>query len=136
MSVIPNIAQLLENNGLGVIDEDLFYTVIPYEKEGISLIERGGSNNQGIINQSFDLYARYNNGNFARNRIAEIQKFFCNSCSICSLPEVENCTGCIMPEHIGSVTIRVVGALESLGRDENNNFLFRLALEVIYQLCN
>lgn len=54
MSIVPNIAQLLNDVGLGVLDTDLFYTVIPHETEGISLIERGGSNNFGIINQRFD----------------------------------------------------------------------------------
>jgi hypothetical protein len=136
MSIIPNIAKLLEDNGLGILDTDLFYTIIPHETEGISLIERGGTNNFGIVNQRFDIYARYNNGNFARNRIEAIEQFLCDSCRFCKLPALTNCTDCEIPEFNGQVTIRSVGALESLGRDENNNFLFRISLEVIYKICN
>jgi len=136
MSILPNIVKYLEDNGLGIINDDLFYTHIPYRKEGISLIERGGSVNSKVVSsQNIDVYAIYNNGNFARIRLNEFMKFFCSQTCICYLPPYIDCNTCEYPEYEGSVSLTLLSPLESLGKNENNNFVFRFTINAKYLNC-
>lgn len=127
-----HILQFLSDNNFGTLNEDLFLEKLPLKKKGIAIFSRGGEANYGrrSCRKSFDLYSRGINDIDGYAKLDEIKVFLSDSYdSICSLPTVPNLS------KINYIKARfiVIGDIENIGEDENDNIIYRLSCEIIYE---
>mgnify|MGYP001356959708 CR=1 FL=1 len=127
-----HLLALLENNGFGTIDFDLWNGELPMNKTGIALIPRGGSvSDGGLVTQDFDLYARAITGQeiAMANLLEDIFIFLHRNCQ-CTLPPYIGC--CEDIEAYKLIDIKGITPLEDLGRDLEGNKLYRWAYQIKY----
>lgn len=125
-----HILQLLEDNGLGVINQDLFWEKLPLNKNGVGIFSRGGdmvyARNRAV--QSFDLYSRGDNDLLGADKLEKIWQYFVEDSNPCTLPIVPD----ISNKKYKNARIVPTANIENLGLDETDRLVFRLACEIIY----
>lgn len=128
--VTLHILQLLQNNGLGTIDQDLFWEKLPLGGKGVAIYSRGGPVTYGrrSAGQNFDLYSRGASDLHGADKLEKIWEFFADVYTACDLPLTAKST-----KLYTNARIVPTGNVENLGADENDRIIFRLSAQVIYQ---
>ena len=123
--------KLLENNGFGTIDVDLFFQKLTLDKEGIYIADVGdpvGRNSRDT--QSFELYARGKNDADGYRKLKEIRKFLVNEYSnICELPPFPPIT----TEVYTNVELSKPSTITNVGLDANNRVIYSMTGTIIYK---
>ena len=118
-----HILKLLENEGFGTIDSDLFFEEAPLDgqgkpKQGCWIVERGTSVNRfNTQTQNFDIYSRYTNKLTGYKKLEGILDFLQEAYGeVCELPAV--------PPHSSTVyenvRIEPTSSVENVGTDVDN----------------
>ena len=131
-----HILKLLEDEGFGTIDTDLFWEEAALDgngepKQGLWIVTRGAPINRfNVTTQAFDIYSRYSNKKTGYKKLEEILGFLQQAYGeVCELPTV--------PPHslttYSNVSIAPTSGVESVGADENNKIVRVISGEVKYE---
>ena len=121
-----HILKLLEDEGFGTIDSDLFFEEAPLDgqgkpKQGCWIVERGASVNRfNTQTQNFDIYSRFSNKLTGYKKLEGILDFLQEAYGeVCELPAV--------PPHSSTVyrnvRIEPQGSVENVGTDVDNKIV-------------
>lgn len=132
-----HILKLLENNGFGVIDTDLFFEDAPLDNNGVPIqgvwiVSRGtGVTRLNIGNQNFDIYSRYTNKLTGAIKLENILTFLKEAYGdVCTLPTV--------PPHSFTeyydVIIEPTSGVENAGTDEQDKVVRVISGNVKYKI--
>lgn len=121
-----HILKLLENEGFGTIDTDLFFEEAPLDgqgkpKQGVWIVERGTSVNRfNTQTQNFDIYSRFSNKLTGYKKLEAILNYLQEAYGeVCELPAV--------PPHSSTVydnvRIEPTSSVENVGTDIDNKIV-------------
>lgn len=130
-----HVLKLLEDEGYGTIDTDLFFEEAPLDsqgkpKQGLWIVPRASQvTPRNVRVQQFDIYSRYTNKLTGSKKLEGILDYFeHNSSKPCELPDV--------PPHSATTytNIRIIplSSLETLGSDENGKIVRVISAEIRY----
>lgn len=121
--VTLHLLKLLENQGFGAIDTDLFWEEITLDSDGNALdgiwIQSRGTpvTRYSVTHQAFDIYSRYKNKIMGAQKLEAILEYLQSAYSeVCSLPEVPPYS----TDQYTNVRITPTSGVENAGIDENN----------------
>lgn len=121
-----HILKLLENEGFGTIDTDLFFEEAPLDgsgvpRQGIWIVERGTSVNRfNTQTQNFDIYSRYTNKLTGYKKLEAILDYLQEAYGdVCTLPAVPPYSSTVYE----NVRITPTSSVENVGVDENNKIV-------------
>lgn len=129
--------KLLEDNGFGTIDEDLFYQKLTLDKVGIYISDIGDPGVRGSRDtQSFELLTRGKTDISGKYKLEQIRKFLVTQyANICELPsmsiKVDGQT-VVIPEYT-NVEIAKPSTITNVGLDANKRVIFSLTGTIIYK---
>lgn len=128
--VTLHILQLLQDNGFGTIDTDLFWEKLPLNKAGVAIYSRGGAVTYGKrkIGQNFDLYSRGTSDLRGADKLEKIQEFFAEEYTVCTLPT----TAKSLKEY-KKCRIVPTSTVQNQGIDENDRVIFVTSAQIIYE---
>lgn len=122
--------KLLENEGFGVIDTDLFFQKLTLDKKGLYIADIGDPITRGVrLSQSFELFARGNSDVDGHKKLSQVLKFLKDSYSICDLPAVPPMT----EDGYANVTIKPTSSITNVGLDDNNRIIYSIQGQIIYK---
>lgn len=123
--------KLLEDEGFGTIDVDLFYQKLTLDKKGIYIADIGDPVAKGSRDtQSFELYARGNNDVDGYKLLTDIRKFLIQEYSnICELPSVPPITS----SGYNNVELSRPSTITNVGLDDNNRIIYSMTCTIIYK---
>ena len=135
--VTLHILQLLEDEGFGTIDTDLFWEDIPVDsngdpKNGVWIVPRGStlSRFQTTI-QAFDIYSRYANKITGSKKLEAILQYIKDAYDeVCELPTVPPYSTTLYNE----VRLRPVSGIENVGTDEQDKVVRVISAEIQYNI--
>lgn len=128
-----NLLQLLEDNNLGVIDDNLFWEKMTLGKIGVYISSLGNPTTRGSRKvQSFELYSRGTTDVAGCRQLMDIVEFLNSSYDVCSLPEVKDAQGNVLAEKIENITIMPCSTLTSNGLDENGRIIWTATGTILY----
>src|SRR5215217_6544009 len=121
--VTLSFLKLLENNGFGTIDTDLFFQKLTLDKKGLYISDIGDQIIRGQRRtQSFELYARGVNDVSGYKQLTDVINFMKNSYSdVCELPSVP-----LLSTGYSNVTILATGGITNVGLDANNRIIYSI----------
>lgn len=121
--VTLHLLKLLEDNGFGTIDTDLFFEEAPLDangvpKQGVWIVTRGSEVTRlNVGNQNFDIYSRYTNKLTGGIKLENILTFLKEAYGdVCTLPTVPPYS---LTEYY-NVTITPTSGVENAGTDEQD----------------
>ena len=121
-----HILKLLEDEGFGTIDSDLFFEEAPLDgqgkpKQGMWIVERGTSVNRfNTQTQNFDIYSRFSNKLTGYKKLEGILDFLQEAYGeICELPAVPPYSSTVYH----NVRIEPTSSVENLGTDVDNKIV-------------
>lgn len=123
--------KLLEDNGFGTIDEDLFFQKLALDNKGLSINDIGDPVSRGTRwTQSFELLSKGNNDVEGYKKLSDVLTFLKESYSnVCTLPEV--------PPHIEQeytkVTIRPLSTITNVGYASDGRILYSIQGQITYK---
>lgn len=122
--------KLLENNGFGTIDTDLFFQKLTLDKKGLYISNIGDPYTRGQRKtQSFELYARGINDVDGYKKLEDVLDFLQASYStVCTLPPVPPIT----TKEYKNVTILPLSTITNVGLDANNRIIYSITGQIIY----
>ena len=121
-----HILKLLEDEGFGTIDTDLFFEEAPLDgqgkpKQGVWIVERGTTVSR--LNhrvQNFDIYSRYTNKLTGYKKLEAILDFLQEAYGdVCELPAVPPYSSTVYE----NVSIEPTSSVENVGTDENDKIV-------------
>jgi hypothetical protein len=127
-----HILKLLENEGFGTIDTDLFFEEAPLDstgkpKEGVWIVTRGSAVNRLNVGiQNFDIYARYSNKIKTAQKLEDILDYLKEAYGMCDLPQVPPYS---LAQYT-NVTITPTSSVENVGTDENEKIVKVISGEI------
>jgi hypothetical protein len=123
--------KLLENEGLGTIDVDLFFQKLTLDKKGIYIADIGDPVARGARDsQSYELFARGDSDVDGYKRLLEIRKFIlAESTNICELPAVPPITS----EGYTNVELLKPSTLTNVGLDDNNRIIYSMTGTILFK---
>lgn len=131
-----NLLQLLEDNGLGTIDEDLFWEKLTLGKNGVYIASIGNPNPRGSRKiQTFELYSRGASDVAGCKKLRDIIDFLnASSYSVCSLPKVVDKTDTseILSDEIDNITIMPCSTITDGGLDDNGRIIWTATGTILY----
>lgn len=130
-----NLLQLLENNGFGTIDTDLFWEKMTLGKNGVYITSLGNPTDRGMRKiQSFELYSRGNSDVEGCRKLKDIIEFLNSSYSVCSLPQVvdKRDQTNVLSEQIDNITIMPCSTITDGGRDDNGRIIWTATGTILY----
>mgnify|MGYP000013139360 CR=1 FL=1 len=128
-----NLLQYIENAGLGEIDESLFWERMPVDVEGVYISDLGNSTTRGgLKEQSYELYARFNNNVEGYRRLNDILKLLDSSFNVCRLPEVVDCKGNVLAPSVNGVSIMPTSSITNYGADDRNRIIYSAQGSIYY----
>lgn len=132
-----HILKLLEDNGFGTIDTDLFFEEVPLDskgvpKQGIWIVTRGTSVTRlDVGNQNFDIYSRYTNKLTGGIKLENILTFLKEAYDdVCTLPTVPPYS----TTEYYNVTIEPTSGVENVGTDEQDKVVRVISGNVKYKI--
>lgn len=137
MSVTLHIAKLLEQEGFGTLDTDIFWEEASVDskgkpKDGIWVVTRGSAVTRlqsGI--QAFDIYARYANKLTTNTKLEGILKYLQESYgTVCTLPLVPPYSDVLYTQAV----IQPVSSIENVGADEQDKIVKVISGEIRYSI--
>lgn len=128
-----NLLQLLEDNNLGVIDENLFWEKMTLGKIGVYISSLGNPTTRGSRRiQSYELYSRGVTDVAGCRQLMDIVEFLNSSYNVCSLPEVKDAQGNTLAERIENITIMPCSSITDNGLDENGRIIWTATGTILY----
>lgn len=119
-----SLLKFIENNGLGVIDQDLFWQKLTLDKVGIYIADIGQTKERGGRNVvQFELYSRGNNDVDGYKRLQAILDLLNNNYVVCNLPSVQNGSQTIT-EGFSNVTIMPPSSISNYGLDSQGRIIY------------
>ena len=121
-----HILKLLEDEGFGTIDTDLFFEEAPLDgqgkpKQGVWIVERGTAVSR--LNhrvQNFDIYSRYTNKLTGYKKLEAILDFLQEAYGdVCELPAVPPYSSTVYE----NVSIEPTSSVENVGTDSNDKIV-------------
>lgn len=129
-----SLLKLLENNGLGTIDRDLFWQKMGLGKSGVYISSIGDARERGALkSQTYELYSKGDSDVSGYQKLLSIVEFLNNSySSICTLPEVQGPNGAIITPGFDNVTIMPLSTISSNGEDAQGRVIWSATGQIIY----
>ena len=119
-----NILKLLEDNGLGEIDKDLFWQKLTLGKIGVYISSIGNPLTRGNRTMtSFELYSRGTSDVDGYRRLEAIVSFLNSSYSVCNLPSV-SIGDTVIADEVENITIMPCSTISNGGLDDNNRIIW------------
>jgi len=132
-----HILKLLENNGFGTIDTDLFLEEAPLDskgipKQGVWIVTRGTEVTRlDVGNQNFDIYSRYTNKLTGGIKLENILTFLKEAYNdVCTLPIVQPYS---LTEYY-NVTIEPTSGVENVGSDDQDKVVRVISGNIKYKI--
>lgn len=130
-----HIAKLLEVEGFGTLDQDIFWEEVALNaqgnaKDGIWVVSLAPQVDRFSLRQSFEIYSRYSNKVTGAQKLEKVLEFLQEAYgSVCTLPKA--------PPHSNAeyinVRIKPTSGVQSIGKDENNKIVRVIGGEVQYE---
>ena len=121
-----HILKLLEDEGFGTIDTDLFFEEAPLDgqgkpKQGVWIVERGTSVNRfSTQTQNFDIYSRFSNKLTGYKKLEAILNYLQEAYGeVCELPAVPPYSSTVYE----NVRIEPTSSVENVGTDVDNKIV-------------
>ena len=130
-----NLLQYLENNGFGVIDENLFWEKLTLGADGVYISSLGNPTERGSRRiQSFELYSRAKSDVAGCRNLRNIVDFLNSSYSVCSLPKVvdKDNPSEVLSEQIDNITIMPCSTISDGGLDDNGRIIWTTTGTILY----
>lgn len=123
--------KLLENEGFGTIDSDLFFQKLTLDEKGIYIADIGDAVPKGSRDsQSYELLARGKSDVDGYKKLTDIRKFLIQEYSnICELPAVAPIT----TEAYTNVELSKPSTITNVGLDANNRIIYSMTGTIIYK---
>lgn len=123
--------KLLENEGFGTIDVDLFFQKLTLDKKGVYIADIGDPVAKGSRDtQSYELLARGENDVDGYKKLKDIRKYLIQSYSnICELPAVPPITD----EVYTNVELSKPSTITNVGLDAQNRIIYSMTGTIIYK---
>lgn len=119
-----SLLKFIENNGLGVIDQNLFWQKLTLDKVGIYIADIGQTKERGGRNVvQFELYSRGNSDVDGYKRLQAILDLLNNNYVVCNLPSVQNGSQTIT-EGFSNVTIMPPSSISNYGLDSQGRIIY------------
>jgi len=119
-----SLLKFIENNGLGVIDQNLFWQKLTLDKVGIYIADIGQTKERGGRNVvQFELYSRGNDDVDGYKRLQAILDLLNNNYVVCNLPSVQNGSQTIT-EGFSNVTIMPPSSISNYGLDSQGRIIY------------
>lgn len=123
-----SLLKFLENNDLGVIDQDMYWQKLSLGKNGLYITSLGNSVVRGSRRiQRYELYSRGANDIDGLKRLESVIEFLNSSYGECNLPAVDGITDGFI-----NVTIKPLGTPTSVGEDSTGRIIWSVTGELIY----
>lgn len=129
-----NLLKLLELNGFGNIDEDLFWEKLALGNDGVFILSLGDTAERGARRSCrFELYSRSKKSDVdGCRKLEQIVEFLNNSYSVCNLPAVTNRNNAVIAPEVKNVTIMPLGTVANNGLDSQNRVLWSVTGQIYY----
>lgn len=119
-----SLLKFIENNGLGTIDQDLFWQKLTLDKVGIYIADIGQTKERGGRNVvQFELYSRGENDVDGYKRLQAVLDLLNNNYVACALPSVQNGSKTIT-EGFSNVTIMPPSSISNYGLDSQGRIIY------------
>lgn len=119
-----SLLKFIENNGLGVIDQNLFWQKLTLDKVGIYIADIGQTKERGGRNiVQFELYSRGDNDVDGYKRLQAILDLLNNNYVVCNLPSVQNGSE-VITEGFSNVTIMPPSSISNYGLDSQGRIIY------------
>lgn len=119
-----SLLKFIENNGLGVIDQNLFWQKLTLDKVGIYIADIGQTKERGGRNVvQFELYSRGNSDVDGYKRLQAILDLLNNNYVVCNLPSVQSDSG-VVTEGFSNVTIMPPSSISNYGLDSQGRIIY------------
>lgn len=119
-----SLLKFIENNGLGVIDQNLFWQKLTLDKVGIYIADIGQTKERGGRNiVQFELYSRGDNDVDGYKRLQAILDLINNNYVVCNLPSVQNGSQ-VITEGFSNVTIMPPSSISNYGLDSQGRIIY------------
>lgn len=124
-----SLLKLLELNGFGKIDRDLFWEKMGLGEDGIYITDTGGSQDRGSRpSLTYQIYSRAGNDVEAYQQLQAVTDFFKESFAVCELPPVPPITD----YGYKNVTIMPPSSITSVGQDINGRVIYSITGQIYY----
>lgn len=125
--VTLQLIKLLENNGFGTIDEDLFWEKMGVGEEGLYISDLGSSNNFGSRKSvTYQIYSRGKTDVEGYKQLEKVMDFINNHFTACNLPAVPP----IIDYEYRNVTLMPTSSISSAGEDINGRMIYSLTGQI------
>lgn len=125
-----SLLQLLENNGYGVVDENLFWQKLSLDKKGIFITSIGQANERGMRKvQSYQIFSKGKDDIKGYEQLQAIADFINNSFDVCTLPK---CPLVQSSKDYNNVILMPVSTITNNGEDTNGTIVWSLTGNIIY----
>lgn len=119
-----SLLKFIENNGLGVIDQNLFWQKLTLDKIGIYISDIGQTKERGGRNiVQFELYSRGNSDVDGYKRLQAVLDLLNNNYVACALPSVTHGSQTIT-EGFSNVTIMPPSSISNYGLDSQGRIIY------------
>lgn len=119
-----SLLKFIENNGLGVVDSNLFWQKLTLDKVGIYIADIGQTKERGGRNiVQYELYSRGNNDVDGYKRLQAVLDLLNNNYVACRLPSVQNGSTTIT-EGFDNVTIMPPSSISNYGLDSEGRIIY------------
>lgn len=119
-----SLLKFIENNGLGVIDQDLFWQKLTLDKVGIYIADIGQTKERGGRNVvQFELYSRGNSDVDGYKRLQAVLDLLNNNYVVCTLPSVQSGSQ-VITEGFSNVTIMPPSSISNYGLDSQGRIIY------------
>lgn len=133
--VTLHILKLLQDEGFGTVDTNLFWEEVPLDsngdpKDGIWIVSRGSEVSRTSLHiQAFDLYARYSNKVTTSQNLENLLEYLQTAFEeVCYLPEFPPYS----TNQYTNVRIVPTSGIENVGTDDNEKIVKVISGEVRY----
>lgn len=125
-----SLLKFLENNGIGKIDENLFWQKLGLGLNGLYIADIGTSQSRfGRHNTTYEIYSRASDDFIAYGQLLEIANLLTNSYEVCHLPAVPPFTD----EGFSQVTIMPPSTISNNGQDSNGRVIYTITGQIYYE---
>ncbi len=130
-----SILKLLENEGFGTIDTDLFWEDAPLDsqgnpKNGVWIVPRGSTYGRFIKTQAFDIYSRNANKVTSSKKLEDILEYLQEAYGeVCELPTVPPYS----TTRYYDVQIVPTSSVENVGADDQDKIVRVISGQINYK---
>lgn len=128
-SITLSLLKFLEDAGLGVIDDSLFWEKIGVGKNGVYIADLGAMQVRGgRTNTMYQLFSRSDSDLEAMSQLQKVLDYLNVNMTVCSLPAVPPSTS----EGFTNVTIMPPSTISNDGLDEDGHIIYSATGQIYY----